>query len=56
MKKINRNDLTASIPFPHDWQRKAIASLYSHAGIRIPLHLLSETIGERRDLPIGDRA
>ncbi len=40
MKKIKREDLTAAIPFPHDWQRKAIASLYSHAGLRTPLHLL----------------
>ncbi len=43
MKKIKREELIAAIPFPEPWMRKAIASLYSHAGMRIPLHLLPPT-------------
>jgi len=43
MKKINRHELVAATPFPQPWQRKAIASLYSHSGLRIPDHLLPPT-------------
>ncbi len=43
MKRLTRAEATATIPFPEPWQRKAIASLYAHAGLRIPLHLLPPT-------------
>ncbi len=55
MKRLNRHELTASIPFPHDWQRKGILSLYRSAGITPGNHLLPVYVGERKDLPKGDR-
>jgi hypothetical protein len=56
MTPVIHHNLTAAIPFPDSkpWLRKAIASLYSHSGMRIPLHLLPEATPARQ-LNQGDR-
>ena len=55
MKRLDRADLLACIPFSEDWKRQAIHSLYVHAGIPAPAHLRPGNVQEGRSLPRGDR-